>query len=238
VKLAIGYPGEMHSVMLRAAESIFALERPDGVVIRWIRGNGWCQARRRNHVVEQAMAWGADRIVFLDLDQVYETDLLKRLIARQDELEAGEEILPPLAAMVPGRGYVKSSKMKPFQRLAWRMKDGEFSPVDTSEGEVIQADFPTCATVILDVKTFESLRKPWFYFKYKPEDWAQVHGEDAVLFLRIKRELGVDSYVDTTIKVGHMHQFVIDETYSERFADWALPGRGDPAICSYEGTKE
>jgi hypothetical protein len=46
------------------------------------------------------------------------------------------------------------------------------------------------------------------------------------------KNLGIKSYVDTTIKVNHTHVFEIDETFPDRFADWA-DGWGDPNICNY-----
>lgn len=233
MKLAIGYPGDMSQVFLRAAESIWSMERPPGAEVRWVKGHGWCQARRRIDIVEKALAWGADRIVMIDLDQTYEPDFLLRLVARQDEL--GGELLPPVAAMVPGRTFVPGGLIAPFQRLAWRSTDGGkgLAPIDPAAGNVQEATFPTCAAVIFDARVFERLGRPWFYVKFKPENWGIQQGEDTYLFLRLQRELNLTSYVDTTLRVGHLHPFVIDESFPARFADWEHGG-GDPDLCFYK----
>jgi hypothetical protein len=55
--------------------------------------------------------------------------------------------------------------------------------------------------------------------------------------IRLTRETGAKAWVDTTIRVKHCHVFGIDETFSERFADWSHPGVGEDAICLYKETE-
>lgn len=224
----------MPSVYMASFSSMVNIERPAGHQVKWFRGVGWCQARRRTHACEQAIEWGAKRIVQLDADQVYEADVLERLVARQDE---GYRVV---AAMVPGRGYVERSGVRPFQRLAWRTAaDGRSAePITPEDGEIVEARFPTSACSILYAEDLVRLSRPWFFNTYKPEDWSIVHGEDGTFFWRMEKELGVTSYVDTTIRVKHAHVFEIDETFPDRFADWSEVGRGDPAICRYENGGE
>ena len=218
-KIAVCYPGDIPSVYTSPFNSMVNIEPPKDCEVKWFRGLGWCQARRRTHMCEQAIEWGADIIAQLDIDQVYEPDILKRLLARYDE---GYKII---AAMVPVRGYLKDSKVKPFGRLAWRSTEGgkAFEPVKTSEGEVLEVDFPTSACVLFGADALLMLPKPWYYIKYSPETWKMIEGEDGDFFLRMGR-IGIKSYVDTTIKVKHAYVFEIDETYSKRFPDWKEGG--------------
>jgi len=226
-KLAVCYPGDTPTVYMLAFQSIANIVSPKDCEVRWFRGVGWCQARRRNHAAEQAIEWGADLIACLDIDQVYEPDILERLVSRYDE---GYRMI---AAMVPGRGYVHGSNDVPFQRLGWKLSSGQFTMIDPADGDIQEAEFPTSAAILFCSGDLQRLKKPWYFYTYKPDDWSQVHGEDATFALRMKREVGVQGYVDTTIKVGHVAAFSIDDTFSERFADWATPGVGDPAICKY-----
>ena len=177
---------------------------------------------------QKALDWGADLIVQLDADQVYESDTLIRLLKRFDE---GYQIV---AAMVPGRGYRDDSKMKPFQRFAWRSKDNytDFEVVEPSEGEIIEVDFPTSACILFSAEDLKKLNKPWYYNKFDPLTYEMLKGEDGDFFVRMKY-LGIKSYVDTTIKVKHAHIFEIDETFPDRFADWAEKGKGDSNITKY-----
>lgn len=226
-KLAVCYPGDTAVVFIQAFESMIAIEAPDDCEVRWFRGVGWCQARRRNHAAEQALEWGADIIACLDIDQVYEPDILKRLLARHD---GGCHMV---AAMVPMRGYVQQAMSTPFQRLAWKIEGGQFTPIDPADGDLQRCEFPTSAAILFNADDLKRLSKPWYFFTYKPEDWRQVRGEDASFALRMLSELGVEGWVDTTIKVKHLHAFGIDETFPDRFADWAEDGRGESAICNY-----
>jgi hypothetical protein len=219
----------MAGVFMSPFASMVNIKPPSDCEIQWFRGVGWCQARRRTHACEQALTWKADLIVQLDVDQIYEPDVLQRLVGRIDE---GHDVV---AAMVPGRGYVAKSKAKPFQRLAWRStEDGQaFKPVDPDEGEMVEAQFPTSACVIFKAGILKSLRRPWYFNTFKPEDWSLVQGEDGVFFHRLEKELGVKSWVDTTIRVKHAHVFGIDETFPDRFADWQERGAGEEEICNY-----
>jgi len=226
-KLAICYPGEMAAVYTSAAHSLVSLEKPRDCETRWFRGRGWCQARRRNHAAEQALDWNADLIACLDWDQVYEPDLLIRLLGRYDEG------YPVIAAMVPMRGYVEGTDTRPFQRIAWKIQDGAFKSIDPADGDVQQCEFPTSAVILFSADVYRRLSKPWYAFTYKPETWEIERGEDATFALRVTRELGLRAWVDTTIRVKHIHAFEIDETYPERFADWSARGQGDPGICRY-----
>lgn len=229
-RLAICFPGDTASMFTAAFHSMVNIKAPPGCEVRWFRGIGWCQARRRTHACEQALEWGAELIAELDIDQVYEPDILSRLVARFDEG------YPIVAAMVPLRGYVAASKAKPFQRAAWRSTEGgrAFEPVDPNEGDIQEAEFPTSACVLFSSNDLKRLPKPWYFNKYDPKTWELVAGEDGTFFYRMREQLGVKSYVDTTIRVKHAHVFEIDETYPERFADWA-EGSGDPVICNLEG---
>ncbi len=215
-------------MFVAAFHSIANLETPEGFQVRWFRGRGWCQARRRAHAAEQALEWGAELICCLDIDQVYEPDILVRLVDRHFK---GYDAV---AAMVPMRGYVKSSGMKPFQRLAWRIDNKQFVPVDVEEGEIQKADFPTSAALLFRAADLQKMRTPWYFFTFDPNTWKQIHGEDGTFILRMQKEAGITAWVDTTIKVKHCHVFEIDDTFPERFSDWSESGKGEAGICSYE----
>jgi hypothetical protein len=51
---------------------------------------------------------------------------------------------------------------------------------------------------------------------------------------RLRSEAGAEVWVDTTIKVTHLHTFEIDDTFTDRFADWMEPGVGDDEIRRQE----
>lgn len=216
MKLAVCYPGNIPTFYAVAVESLLNIRRPENYEISWFRGLGWCQARRRTDVVEKALAWDADLIVSFDMDQVYEPDILERLVAR---IEDGYSCV---SALVPSRG--KSPALdRPFQGTGWRLDGTKYIPVTPEDGEMVRAEFPTHACCIFKAFDISRLNKPWYENKYDLKNWEEVEGEDSRFFLRMNRELSVDTWIDTTIKVKHCNVFKIDETYSNRFHDW-IPG--------------
>ena len=93
-------------------DSLLALERPPGWTVTFHRGRGWGPARRHLDACEKALAAGADLLLILGGDQVYEPDLLCRLAQRWAE---GYETV---AALVPARGYIaKNEGMLPFSNV-------------------------------------------------------------------------------------------------------------------------
>ena len=55
---------------------------------------------------------------------------------------------------------------------------------------------------------------------------------------RLHAEAGAQVWVDTTIRVRHIHPFLIDESFQERFADYAIPGVGPADICQHVPAEE
>ena len=212
-KLAVCYPGDMPTVFMRAFQSIVNIDTPADCEVRWFCGLGLNQGRRRVRAAEAAIEWGAELIAQLDVDQVYEPDILQRLVDRHD---GGYTFV---AAMVPGRGHMSGTD-KPFTRLGWKLKGREFVSVDPSEGDIQKAEFPCSNATLCRADDMIRLSKPWWDFRYD-EDGNQTAGEDATFAFKMYQELGVQGYVDTTIKVGHCHVFQIDDTFPDRFADWA-----------------
>ena len=167
-------------------------------------------------MIEQALEWGADLIVSLDLDQVYPRDTLHRLVARA---EAGYRCV---SALVPSRGKTPALK-RPFDPFGWKLKGNAFTQIDLDEADddgMIEAEFPTTACNIMYADDVRKLKKPWYAYKFNPETWEETEGEDSRFFLRLGQEVGVKCYVDTTLNIKHLHVFKIDDTFPERFPDW------------------
>ena len=227
-KMALGWPWSPPFVYTAFLDSILQLEHP--CETKWIRGGGWCNARRRISICEQAIEWGADYITMLDADQTYPPDILRKFLKHMEE---GKDMV---AAMVPQRGYTAGTGTKPFQRLAWKTEDNlTLIPVRVEDGELQQIVLPTCAAICFHTRDLRRLAKPWFVDNYDPLTLKRKFAEDLNFVLNMAK-VGVEGWVDTTIEVKHLHLFQIDETFSERFADWEQSG-GDPAICRYEVIK-
>jgi hypothetical protein len=168
-----------------------------------------------NHGVEQALDWDADAICFLDPDQVHPEDMLEVLVRHLDD---GCDVV---GAMVPLRSYLPWNGMKPFQPMAW-VKDGD-SPLERiREEDGYLQNVHSVGTGVLLVKSslLERMSRPWFHEHIDKDSFNRFGGHDTRFVGRLRDELGVKIWVDTTIKVEHLMIFPIDETFSERFPDY------------------
>jgi hypothetical protein len=257
MRLAVGTPWASPFVWTRWADAMLNLERPGAIrnalgqlepsEVRFFRGVGWCPARRHASICEKALEWGADLICIVGADQIHPEDMLPRLVARWNE---GYEVI---AALVPARGFVGWQEMLPFQRMAWRLKTAGAAPsvsletlnaangvpaavdvVDPAAGDVQPINFIGSGVLMFHRDHLLALPKPWFSETFNPETMERLASMDTTFVWRLQTEAGAQVWVDTTIKVRHLHAFEIDETYPERFKDWTQPGAGDPTICVHQ----
>jgi len=251
MRLAFGVPWSSPFGWTRHHETMMNLSRPtearnvygamEPLETRYFRGQGWCPARRHADLCEKAMEWGADLICVMGADQIHPEDTLVRLVQRWNE---GHQAV---AALVPARGFVGWQDMKPFQPMAWRLKsrnasqlrlvnmqEPEIEVINPDDGDIQPVDFIGSGVLMFHRDHLAALAQPWFSETYNPQTMQRLASMDTTFVWRLQVEAGARVMVDTTIKVGHLNAFEIDETYSERFADWAQPGIGDATICNYE----
>lgn len=244
LKLVVGYPWSSPFTFTDFTDSMLELSRPDDCEVKFVRGRGWCPARRHISICEQALELGADLICIVGTDQTYEPDLLERLVRRFKE---GHEIV---AALVPCRGYVAWQPMKPFQPMAWRFKsnlpneyrdyrgqqlDGDMIEIISREhGGMQRVNFIGSGVLMFHRDHLLSLKKPWFQETVRHEDYVRVANMDCTFVWRLQEEAGATVWVDTEIMVKHLNVFAIDDTYQDRFDDWTKPGEGNPEVCNFD----
>lgn len=244
-KLAVGYPWSSPFSHTAFTDHLPNLERPEGWDVRFFRGQGWSPARRHVHICEQALNWGADVICIIGSDQVHPEDMLPRLIKRMthDHCEV-------ITALVPTRGYVGWQNMKPFQPLAWRFKISsvptikqfnglQLNPemievIDPKDGDLQRVNFIGSGVLMFQKDHLLALPAPWFSEMVDHASQNRIANMDCRFVWRLQKEAHAKVWVDTTIKVKHLHVFHIDETFQTRFDDWMEPDKGDPAICRYQ----
>ncbi len=238
LKLGICLPWDSAFMFTKFVMSALNLQHPEGYEVQWFSGHGWCPARRHADACEQAIDAGADLLLILGADQTYPPDMLCRLVARWEQV-GGQGII---GAMVPMRGYVSwQGDLKPFQPLAWRSPDawsdcaGTPALIRREDGDFVRANIIGTGVTLFHRDVFLSLKDPKFYEHVDPETMHRVADMDSTFVRRLQVETGTPLYVDTTILVGHCHVFEIDDTYAERFADWADPATPgiDRTICRF-----
>lgn len=233
-KLAIGYPWVSPFTWTFFSENAMNLQRPENS--RWFRGRGWCPARRHIDICEQAVEWGASHILIVGADQVHPEDMIPRLIERVEK--DGCEVI---AALVPTRGYVKRMNMTPFQPMAWRFapnteprhyrgyeQDSDMiEVVKVEDGDLQKIDFIGSGVLMFPVDDLLMIDKPWFGEVFMREDMKRRASMDTRFVWELKSKAGAQVWLDTTIKVGHINPFIIDETFQHRFKDWDEMGYGE-----------
>ncbi len=177
-------------------ESALNVRAPDGWDMKWFRGLGWCSARRHNDCFEKSLDWGADLICILGSDQVYQPDILQRLVDRH---QAGCDAV---AALVPLRIDVGSYGVG--TRLAWKLENKNFVPIDVDAAELQRIDCIGSGVVLFPADVLRKLKKPWMKETIDGENFNRIPNGDTGFVFRMSNEAGVKIWADTTIKVGHV----------------------------------
>ncbi len=183
-------------------------------------------------------------ICIFGADQVPPPDMLEKLYALF--CEKGHAV----CALVPSRGYFENNNgSKPFQPLAWRWKDtklGEDGKIERKvyhgqgldpgmielikqDGTVQPCHIIGSGCIMFHRDHLLALKKPWFSESFDRETYKREATMDTRFSWRLIAEAGTMLWCDTSIKIGHVHDMVIDGTFQNRFDDW-IKGGGDANI--------
>jgi len=166
----------------------------------------------RHMLVAEALAWGADHLLWLDADHVFPEDALARLWARN---------LP-----IVGCNYAR--RCHPTAPTAARTIDGTndhrnlvyTTPRKAADDLIEEVDHIGLGLCLMDMRILDLLQHraeedgrdsflPLFHFETKPDGFGII-GED-VYFFRKLREAGVPVHVDHALswEVGHLHEQIM-----------------------------
>ena len=233
-KLAIGYPWASPFIWSPFTINLANLERPPNS--RIFEGRGWCPGKRHIHICDQAIEFGASHILIIGADQLHPIDMIPRLIKRIEEDDC--EVI---SALVPTRGHIPRQKMKPFQPMAWRLTGkgpGDFRVIDIKDGPLQRVDFIGSGVIMFPVDDLLAITKPWFKETFDVPTMGRIAAMDTKFVWELKKECGAQTWVDTTIKVKHLSTFAIDDTYSERFADYGKLAEGELKVIDFDKIDE
>jgi hypothetical protein len=231
LKIAIGTPWSSPFMYTGFVDSAMNLKVPEGCTTRFFRGRGFCPARAHIHICEQAAKWHAQLIIIIGPDQVHPENMIEKLVAHY---LAGKHLV---AAMVPFRGYLPHQGMTaPFQPMAWKTVDGKNIPIDPKDGDLQAADLIGTGVVMFPTAGLVNVQKPWFSEQIiEPQTFSRIPNQDSRFIQRYAKGNGLQLWVDTTIKVGHLHVFEIDESFQHRFSDLMTDGGKESDIVRKEG---
>jgi len=157
----------------------------------------------RNHLVEEAVKGGFDRILFLDSDMVFAPDTMERLSARLDE---GHDIVSALY-------FRRKAPLKPvvFKDVGFLKNEETYRPVAISYDDYPKDSLFECkgfgfGCVMLKTEIADKVAE-LYRLPFSP---AMGFGEDLSFCIRLS-ELGIKMFCDSSIKCGHVSQRIITE---------------------------
>lgn len=147
----------------------------------------------RQQIVEEAIKRECTHVLFVDTDQTFPAWTLHALLSRN---------LPVVGANI----VTKAMPATPTARKYDPMQQGGSVVYTNADSEGVEEVWRLGTGVLLvDLKVFEDLPKPWFNMEYRE---GQYVGEDWYLMERLQAK-GVSPYVDHDVSkhVGHIGNF-------------------------------
>lgn len=173
-----------------------------------------------NIVTRAFLYTDADTLLFVDDDQVFEADTLEQL--RSHRLNWRYDIVGPFVThrCWPPKPVILRSL--PEQPEEAEIKGEAFETVtDFDDGAILEVDAVGLAFTLVRRRVFEAMTSDrgvqlTEYFRYGPGR----QGPD-VPFCQWAKQLGFRMAVDTSVKIGHLGEFVMDY---QQFVNWKAGG--------------
>ena len=190
-KIIIGVPcSDAEAMRAQTAQSIGgAIIGANGLVVDMVLRRSCDIVSNRTWLVNDAIQKGATHILFVDCDMVFPYDVIPRMLAHKKEIVSVE--------------YNK--REFPLTGLS--------EPMGEKNDTLYEAHHTGMGLMLIDLKIFEKLgiaedgkRTPWFNFG-RDSQGGLVMGED-VWFSNVARDSGYQTWVDPTIKVGHLGEHI------------------------------
>jgi len=188
-KIIIGVPvSDTDAMRALTAQSIGGcIIGAGGLVIDMILRRSCDIVSNRTWLVNEAIKNGGTHILFVDSDMIFPDDTIPRLLAHKKEIVG-----------------VKYKKREFPVNWLYEPINGE------SEKEIFTVKYVGLGLMLIDLSIFTDKEKPlgspWFNFG-RDSQGALAMGED-VWFCNTARFAGYDVWVDPTLKIGHVGEYI------------------------------
>jgi hypothetical protein len=159
-----------------------------------VASRGYTVAENRNYCVVQAQRNGSDYLFFIDDDMTFPEDTLELLLGHKKDVIGVNSYSRclPLSSTV-GLMDKDGNYMHPDTHTAWETRVPQ---------ELFKAYFVGAGVMLIDMKVFDRIDKPYFEF-IAGEEGMILHGEDGSFCDKVKKA-NIDIWCDGTLEVGHL----------------------------------
>jgi hypothetical protein len=170
----------------------------------------------RNQLTKQALDWGADYLLFLDVDQTFPPDMIGRML---DRLAADQQI-----GAVSGMAFKKGPPYPPiFAKFNDALDPQIMASIDpVLHGDLILADVIGMGCVLVPRCIFELTPYPWFLYTVYDKT-GEIGVTEDVYFCNRVQQLGFKIVVDSQINSGHIITQVVDVNSWLEYRKRAVP---------------
>lgn len=184
-KIVIGVPcSDTDAMRALTAQAIGGcIIGAEGLVIDMILRRSCDIVSNRTWLVNEAIKNGGTHILFVDSDMIFPDDTIKRLLAHKKEIVG-----------------VKYKKREFPIKWLYETLDGE------SDKEIFKVKHVGTGLMLIDLSVFPKLKGSWFNFGRDSQGQLAL-GED-VWFCNTARDAGFDVWVDPTLQIGHVGEYI------------------------------
>ena len=187
----LSHNGNFCSGMLQSLDHMVKKSIESGIKVNIAKTYGSIIPANRNKIVDSLLECGADYLLFIDSDMVFDDDALIQLMNHKRDIVSGLAV----------------SRIAPFNPVAKDLQENGRYVVRKGlhEGRFYSdLDMVGCAFMLIKADVFKKLKKPYFAM---PAYKESVMGED-VYFCRAAKEAGYDVCVDSSLLVGHIGEHI------------------------------
>ncbi len=163
-----------------------AIIKGEGMVVDFIIRQSCEISSARSWLIQEALQKQLTHILFVDSDMYLPSDIIPRLVKREKDI---------IGVEYPKRKF-------PIETIGAPL-------TERTEDKPYEAGYAGTGCMLIDLSIFKNPEKPfpqpWFSFATRGGEL--IMGED-VFFCNMARQAGYEVWIDPTIKVGHVGEFI------------------------------